>query len=353
MLPISEKITGPIRLPLEINNIIDYHQLYYFEYQQERWAAVIYGDIAENITAGNPIPLRIESACFFGHVFHSRQCDCGYQLMEAFSRIREKKYGLVIYGIDQDARGLGIESHFCIYDLRQNHHLDTEEVFEKLQAKLDNRSYDAVKYILDFLTIKKINLLSNNKKRLEFLKNNGFEVVREELEAPLDRFNMATMMLEKEDLGYQWSFKTHADWLLPIQEKVNGNIHQYGGSIVADNEKIIAEWIGNEWNTAKNLQAILSSHHLNDFKVYIAYLSDFPRLDEIAVYAALNISVIVLPFTEFPAELSTEAKKWGIKLQDWSRGNRYTETRPQWKLMEKNTNFHGYQRENETLKITL
>lgn len=337
------KITGPIRLPLAINDQVDYHQLYYFEYHQERWAAVIYGDITQDCH----VPLRIESACFFGHVFNSRQCDCGYQLTEAFARIREKKFGLVIYGIDQDARGLGIESHFRIYDLRQNQNLDTEAVFKELHAKLDNRSYDAVNEILRFLGLQKIHLLSNNVKRIEFLKNNGFDVIREELEAPLDTFNMATMMLEKEDLGYEWSFYTHAHWLSPMQSRVEGNSHRYAGNIVANNKNIIAEWIGDEWDVALHLKSILDTQKLNIQHTHIAYLTDFPRLDEIALYAKLGISCLVLPFTEFPLALQQEAKKFGIKLQDWARENRYSTPRPQWELKETTDNAHIYQRNNE------
>ena len=65
---------------------------------------------------------------------HSQQCDCGYQLDEALRRIVQRQGGLVIYGIDQDARGLGIEKHFRIYDYRQNHHLDTDEVYKRRMA---------------------------------------------------------------------------------------------------------------------------------------------------------------------------------------------------------------------------
>lgn len=341
------KTTGPIRLPLEIDHQTDYHQLYYFEYHHERWAAVIYGDITQD----TPIPLRIESACFFGHVFHSKQCDCGYQLTKAFSHIREKKLGLVIYGIDQDARGLGIESHFRIYDLRQNKNLDTQDVFKELHAKLDNRSYDAVKEILNFLKIKKINLLSNNKKRFEFLKANGFNVVREALEAPLDHFNMATMMLEKEDLGYEWSFQTHADWLEPLQKQVANDIDCYAGRIVADNKEIIAEWNGPAWDVAKNLHLQTHGKTIND--TCIVYLTDLPRLDELTLYASWGITFIVLPFTEFPLELQKEAQKLKIKLQDWSRENHYKKPRPQWKLIEITDKQHRYQRGSEEICQTI
>ena len=42
------KIIGPIKLPLEIDNHVDYHSLYYFEYNNERWACVCYGDLSIN-----------------------------------------------------------------------------------------------------------------------------------------------------------------------------------------------------------------------------------------------------------------------------------------------------------------
>lgn len=323
-------ITGPIRLPLEIAGQVDFHQLYYFEHpcrlgKIERWVAVIFGEITQD----KPIPLRIESACFFGHVFHSKQCDCGYQLMEAFAHIREKKCGLVIYGVDQDARGLGIASHFCIYDLRQNKKMDTEDVFKVLNADLDNRSYEAVEKILHFLGLKKIQLLSNNPHRISFLENAGFNVVREVLEAPLDRFNMATMMLEKEDLGYEWSFKTHADWLAPLQLKVDGDLNRYAGRIVSNNMEIIAEWVGDTWDVANHLKAFQKAEN----NEWIVYLTDLPRIDEIAVYASMGIFFIVVPVSEFPKEWTEEAKKQGVKLQDWARENRYSMPRPPERLL--------------------
>lgn len=341
-----EKIVGPIRLPLEVDNIVDYYYLYYFEYKEQRWASVIYG----NIESDNYIPLRIESACFFGHVFHSRQCDCGFQLTEAFSRIRKEKVGVVIYGIDQDARGLGIYNHFRIYDLRQNNNLDTQQVFDILSSNIDERSYDAVAEILKFLKIKNVKLLSNNPSRINFLKNNGFNVKREELEASLDKFNMATLMLEKEDLGYKWSFETHAHWLTPIQKMVENNMSMYGGRIVSDNREIIAEWVGNKWDLARNLQSQIEKK-IEQIQTLIVYLTDLPRIDEIKIYFSMNVRFIVLPFTEFPEQLQSEAKKYDIKLQDWARENKYSNQRPQWKLKAYEGKKHVYEREEEIVKI--
>lgn len=341
-----DKVIGPIRLPLEVDGQVDYHQLYYFESNNERWACVSYGDIHNHL----PVPLRIESACFFGHVFHSRQCDCGYQLTVAFERIRQEGRGLVIYGIDQDARGLGIGCHFSIYDLRQNENLDTEAVFQRLNAKLDNRNYDAVAHILRFIQVDNIKLLSNNAKRIEFLKNNGFIVEREELEAPLDRFNMATMMLEKEDLGYQWSFQTHAHWLSPIQQLVEENPKLFAGRIVANNKQVIAEWVGEEWGVAAHLRAQYQNQDLLGSQL-VVYLTDYPRLDELKIYSEMGVKFIVMPYTTFPDSLIVEADQYGIKLQDWARENKYSKERIQWQFVSSEGQHHVYERNGEILKI--
>jgi hypothetical protein len=270
----------------------------------------------------------------------------------AFQRIRKEGFGVVIYGIDQDARGLGIASHYSIYDLRQNENLDTEAVFEKLDAKLDNRDYTAVAKILRYLNIQKIKLLSNNAKRLAFLQENGFAVEREILEAPLDRYNMATMMLEKEDLGYQWSFKTHAEWLIPIQASVEDQPHLSGGRIVVNNTNVIAEWVGEGWDVAKHLRESVDDEMVKN-QSCVAYLTDYPRIDELKAYFAMNITLIVMPYTEFPNYLVAEAKKYGIKLQDWARENRYSSERPQWHYVGLENMQHVYEKNGARYTIAL
>lgn len=318
----AQTIVGPIRLPLEIDGSVSYFQLHYYEVGGERWVSASLGDVR----GPSRVPLRIESACFFGHVFGSRQCDCGFQLEEAFRRIAREGRGLVIYAVDQDARGLGLKSHFQVYDYRQNHGLDTEEVFARLGAHLDNRSYAAVPRILKHVGAERILLLSNNPSRLAFLTSAGIDVERERHEAAIDPYNMATLMLEKEDLGYQWTFKTHSDWLRPLQERVEGDPDLRAAAVVHANETCVAEWSGRDWNVAERLLANAPV----GLSPTIIYLSDLPRLDELQAYAAYGAQFVVVPFASLPSELTRRAIMLGIKLQDWERENRYKTDRPQW-----------------------
>ncbi|PHM66071.1 riboflavin biosynthesis protein ribA/GTP-cyclohydrolase II [Xenorhabdus stockiae] len=346
---ILENIVGPVSLPLKIDESVNYFQLHYFECQGKRWACATLGDLHSM----QAVPLRIESACFFGHVMHSQQCDCGFQLDEAFRRIARNKGGVVIYGIDQDARGLGIEKHFRIYDYRQNENLDTDEIYKRFHAPLDSRSYEAVTAILHFLGIHNILLMSNNQERLAFLRKQGFQVERDEIEAPLTQYNMATMMLEKEDLNYQWSFHTHGDWLLPLQQQAEEHPDCYVACVVKDNREIVADWMGESWDVATSLLAKLSDSNNRVENGLAVYLSDLPRLDELALYAKAGVSFVVVPFPVLPDYLKAEARRLGIRLQDWGRENKYKQPRPQWILEEHSDSQHIYIREGERRVIRL
>ncbi|MFD0530487.1 DUF6939 family protein [Kitasatospora arboriphila] len=304
--------------------------MWHFDFDGERWAAVHTGDLHD----GTPVPLRIESACLFGHVLRSAQCDCGYQLDEAMHTFARQGRGLLLYGIDQDARGLGIAAHFAIYAMRQQEGLDTEAVYRRLDAPVDARSYEPVAAILRHLGVDSVRLLSNNRRRETFLQEAGFTVERAPLEAPLDVHNMSTLMLEKEDLDYAWSFETHADWLRPLQESVLGSpgrSRAYAvvpGSGTAAGPLAAAEDDG-EWRLAEALAAAMPAEL--PAGPLVVYLTDLPRTDELAVYAGLGAAVVVVPFAELPEPLRRAAAAAGVRLVDWERGNAYPGPRPQWR----------------------
>lgn len=330
-------VHGPIRLPLRIDNEDVIFHAWYYAFGKERWVCAQTG----NTEDGAPVPLRIESACFFGHVLHSAKCDCGFQLNEAFRRIAQRKRGMVIYAVDQDARGLGMEAHFKIYYYRQQLNYDTEEVYQALGAPLDSRCYDPVARILRDRQVGRVVLLSNNLQRKAFLEEHAFEVACEAIEAPLDVHNMPTLMLEKEDLGYTWSFKTHADWLAPLQQRVVHDDEQQGVQLVRGTETVVAEWLSSDWNLAHGLASLVPNAPSNDL---VVYATDFPRADELPLYARMGAQFVVVPFPVIPSWLRRAGEEAGIRIQDWGRKNRYEKPRPQWELVATDGGMHAYRR---------
>jgi GTP cyclohydrolase II len=326
-------VEGPIRLPLRLGGQVTEFTLWYYESDGGRWASAHVGDLATD----DAVPLRIESACVFGHVFHSAKCDCGYQLQTALENIAAGGRGLVVYGIDQDGRGLGIANHFRIYGMRQREGLDSEEVFARLGVSMDNRRYEPVAAVLDHLGVRNVLLWSNNASREAFLRRAGFGVQTELLEAPLDSHNMSTLMLEKEDLGYAFSFPTHADWLDPLQARVEGAPDRSAAALVADAEALLTQVESDHWDTAVRLEeAALPALAAAQGRTVVAYLTDLPRVDELAVYRRLGVERVVVPFPRIPGWLEDAAARAGVRMQDWGRRNRYTEPRPQWEPADGN-----------------
>jgi len=185
---VSNKIikkTRPIKLPLELsNNKIEMFNLYYFEFEKGRYIVLTKGDISGK----DDVLLRIESACIFGHIFGSVKCDCSFQLKESMKLISESGKGILIYAVDEDALGLGTEKHFKIYELRQHEKMDIKEIYEKVGVK-DKRDYSPIIEILSDFNIKSVKLLTNNKKRVKFLRDGGIEVKRIPLKAELSEYN--------------------------------------------------------------------------------------------------------------------------------------------------------------------
>jgi GTP cyclohydrolase II/quercetin dioxygenase-like cupin family protein len=326
-------ITGPATLPLQWGETAVVFKLFHFDFGGDRWIAAFTGDI----TDGDPVPLRIESSCVFGHVMQSAQCDCGYQLRTAMRQFAEAGRGLLVYGLDQDARGLGTAAHFSIYQMRQQEWLDTAKVYERLGASLDSRSYQPAVAVLRHLRVDAVTLLTNNSQREDYLRANGFAVTTQPLEAPLDVYNMSTLMLEKEDMGYSWSFETHAEWLGPIQADVEGAPGRTLACAVVPGRGIsrgpLARAASEDWSIARALVNSLPPDR--EEGPLVVYLTDLPRLDEVSIYAQAGVAVLVAPFAPIPDSLIDAATRSGIRIVDWARRNAYQAPRPQWTFVRR------------------
>ena len=132
--------------------------------------AICMGDLLTS----EPVLSRIHSQCITGESFFSMRCDCRYQLTESLKQIADIGRGVVFY-LQQEGRGIGLSNKIKAYSL-QDKGLDTVEANHHLGFKEDERTYENVADMINFLAIKKIDLMTNNPKKIEALKSMGVEV---------------------------------------------------------------------------------------------------------------------------------------------------------------------------------
>jgi hypothetical protein len=181
---------------------------------------------------------------------------------------------------------------------------------------------------------------------VQFLRENGIEASMAALEAPLDVHNMSTLMLEKEDLGYRWSFETHADWLEPLQREVLDDPRASVGCVVVvghgttDAGEVVVR--GDIFDLAAGFAGRMPAGRRPG--PLVAYLTDLPPVDDIPRYRELGVEVLVVPFNPVPAELIAAGVDVGIRVVDWARRNAYPTERPQWRLDRRGDDVDLYRR---------
>lgn len=126
------------------------------------------------VDVSKPVNLRIHSACITSEVLGSCKCDCRQQLNQSLEYIAANT-GIVIY-LHQEGRGIGLGDKVRVYAL-QEHGYDTIEANEMLGLPIDGRRYDQAIDILRDLSVKKVNLLTNNPEKIAALDQANIEVV--------------------------------------------------------------------------------------------------------------------------------------------------------------------------------
>ena len=124
-----------------------------------------------DLSVDKPILSRIHSQCVTGESFFSLRCDCRFQLTESLNQIAKKELGVIFY-LQQEGRGIGLSNKIRAYNL-QDKGLDTVEANHQLGFEEDERSYETVSAMISFLGIKKIDLMTNNPKKIDALKSFG------------------------------------------------------------------------------------------------------------------------------------------------------------------------------------
>ena len=159
--------------------------------------AICMGDLLTD----EPVLSRIHSQCITGESFFSMRCDCRFQLTEALKQIAQNGRGVVFY-LQQEGRGIGLSNKIKAYSL-QDKGLDTVEANHQLGFKDDERTYENIAGMVKYLAIKKLDLMTNNPKKIKALKDMGIEVnQRIPLFSDTNKYNEKYISTKKSKLGH-------------------------------------------------------------------------------------------------------------------------------------------------------
>lgn len=151
---------GEFRAIAFVNDIDDYEHL-----------ALVKGKIDPE----KEVMVRVHSECLTGDVFGSYRCDCGEQLKRAMKMVEKEGLGVILY-LQQEGRGIGLANKLKAYAL-QDKGFDTVEANEELGFDPDLRDYGVGAQILVALGVRKMQLITNNPKKIVGLEGYGLEVV--------------------------------------------------------------------------------------------------------------------------------------------------------------------------------
>jgi 3,4-dihydroxy 2-butanone 4-phosphate synthase / GTP cyclohydrolase II len=148
-----------------------------------------------------PILVRVHSECMTGDLFGSQRCDCGQQMDAALEAIHEAGAGVFLY-MRQEGRGIGLINKMKAYQL-QDEGADTVEANEKLGFPADLRDYGIGAQILRDLGVRRMNLMTNNPRKIVGLESYGLEIVdRVALEIEPNLKNAKYLHTKKARMGH-------------------------------------------------------------------------------------------------------------------------------------------------------
>ncbi len=188
------------RLPTEFGEwrIVGYRN----EVDDREHVALVCGDVTSPEAQAEPgVLVRMHSRCLTGDVFHSRRCDCGWQLETAMAAMQKEGRGVIVY-LDQEGRGIGLINKLRAYEL-QDQGADTVEANEQLGFKADLRNYGIGAQILLDLGLRTIRVMTQNPRKLVGLDGYGLVLHdRVKLEAPASDDNASYLETKRTKLGH-------------------------------------------------------------------------------------------------------------------------------------------------------
>ena len=144
--------------------------------------------------------VRIHSECLTGDTLGSLKCDCQNQLDLSLKFIAQEG-GLVIYH-RQEGRNIGLVNKVNAYAL-QDQGRNTIQANLELGFGEDDRDYSIVGHIFNDLGVKKLKLITNNPKKIQYVESLGIEII-ERIPAitKSNQYNEAYLSTKKEKMGH-------------------------------------------------------------------------------------------------------------------------------------------------------
>ncbi len=161
--------------------------------EKTEYLALTLGDVR----SGQPVLVRVQTACFPGDVFGSASCDCGAQLQAALRAIEKEGRGVLLYVIPSGR-------HSLLGDFKA--HVMHEESARVSGREHKLRDFGLGAQVLSDLGVRDLRLLTNNPKKIAGLEGYGMCVVeRVPLEMPATRHNLALLRDKREREGHLFS----------------------------------------------------------------------------------------------------------------------------------------------------
>ena len=144
--------------------------------------------------------VRIHSECLTGDTLGSLKCDCQNQLDLSLKFIAQQG-GLVIYH-RQEGRNIGLVNKVNAYAL-QDQGRNTIQANLELGFGEDDRDYSIVGHIFKDLGVKKLKLITNNPKKIQYVESLGIEII-ERIPAitKSNKYNEGYLFTKKEQMGH-------------------------------------------------------------------------------------------------------------------------------------------------------